>query len=70
MAKKEERTLEEMLQILDEQIAKLESDDISLEDSFHTYEEGMRLLKECNEKIDRVEKQVLQLNEDGSLTQM
>ncbi len=70
MAKKEERTLEEMLQILDEQIAKLESDDISLEESFHTYEEGMRLLKECNEKIDRVEKQVLKLNEDGSLTQM
>lgn len=70
MANKEERTLEEMLQILDEQIAKLESDDISLEESFHTYEEGMRLLKECNEKIDRVEKQVLKLNEDGSLTQM
>lgn len=70
MAKKEERTLEEMLQALDEHIQKLESDDISLEESFHEYEKGMQLLKECNEKIDRVEKQVLKLNEDGSLEEM
>lgn len=70
MAKKEERTLEEMLQALDDHIEKLGSDTISLEESFHVYEKGMQLLKECNEKIDRVEKQVLKLNEDGSLEEM
>ena len=69
-AKKEEPTLEEMLQTLDAHIRQLESDEISLEDSFHVYEKGMQLLKECNDKIDRVEKMVLELNADGSLQEM
>ena len=69
-AKKEETTMEEMLQTLDAHIRQLESDEISLEDSFHVYEKGMQLLKECNDKIDRVEKMVLELNADGSLQEM
>jgi len=68
--KKEERTLQEMLQILDEQIRALESEDISLEDSFLVYEQGMKLIKECNDKIDRVEKKVLELNAEGTLQEM
>ena len=68
--KKEELTLEEMLQLLDEHIEQLESEEISLEQSFHVYEKGMKLLKECNDKIDRVEKKVLELNADGSLSEM
>lgn len=68
--KKEECTLQEMLRTLDEQIRQLESEDISLEDSFLIYERGMKLLKECNEKIDRVEKKVLELNEEGMLQEM
>ena len=68
--KKEERTLQEMLQALDEQIRQLESEDISLEDSFAVYEQGMKLIKECNDKIDRVEKKVLELNADGVLQEM
>lgn len=67
---KEERTLQEMLQTLDEQIKALESEDISLEDSFLVYEQGMKLIKECNDKIDRVEKKVLELNADGTLREM
>lgn len=67
---KEERTLQEMLKTLDEQIRALESEDISLEDSFLVYEEGMKLVKECNDKIDRVEKKVLELNADGTLQEM
>ncbi len=67
---KEERTLQEMLKTLDEQIRALESEDISLEDSFLVYEQGMNLVKECNDKIDRVEKKVLELNADGTLQEM
>jgi len=67
---KEERTLQEMLKTLDEQIRALESEDISLEDSFLVYEQGMKLVKECNDKIDRVEKKVLELNADGTLQEM
>lgn len=68
--KKEERTLQEMLKTLDEQIRQLESEDISLEDSFLVYEQGMKLIKECNEKIDRVEKKVLEINAEGMLQEM
>ncbi|MBO4987747.1 MAG: exodeoxyribonuclease VII small subunit [Lachnospiraceae bacterium] len=68
--KKDERTLQEMLKTLDEQIRALESEDISLEDSFGIYEQGMKLIKECNDKIDRVEKKVLELNADGTLQEM
>ncbi len=68
--KKEERTLQEMLKILDEQIKQLESEDISLEESFLVYEQGMKLIKECNEKIDRVEKKVLEINAEGMLQEM
>lgn len=68
--KKEERDLQEMLKTLDEQIRALESEDISLEDSFLIYEQGMKLIKECNDKIDHVEKKVLELNAEGMLQEM
>lgn len=35
----------------------------SLEDSFKAYEEGMRIVLSCNEQIDKVEKQLIILNE-------
>ncbi len=60
-------SLEEQFEKLDGIVGDLESPDISLEDSFKKYEEGMKLLKECNAVIDRVEKKVLQIREDGSL---
>ena len=68
--KKEERSLEEMMISLEEHVKKLESEDISLEDSFHVYEEGMKLIKVCNDKIDRVEKKVMLLDDDGSLHEL
>lgn len=64
---KREVSLEESFEKLDEMLNELESPDISLEESFRVYQEGMKLLKQCNEKIDRVEKCVLKLNENGEL---
>lgn len=62
-----EMTLEQTFERLETIIARLEADDISLEDSFKVYKEGMDLIKSCNDKIDKVEKAVLKLNEDGEL---
>ena len=45
-----------------------EKDDISLEDSFKYYKEGMELLKYCNDAIDKVEKKVQKIAGDGELT--
>lgn len=64
-----ERTLEESFVQLDKMIEALESRDISLEDSFKTYQSGMELLKSCNEKIDTVEKKMQVINENGELNE-
>lgn len=61
-------TLEQDLEKLDELVKKMDSKDISLEDSFSVYEEGMKILKGANEKLDVVEKKVKVLQEDGTLT--
>ena len=45
----------------------MEEEDVSLEESFDCYEQGMKLLRACNDKIDLVEQKVLKLSEDGSL---
>lgn len=60
-----EQTIEEIFDSLQEVVQQLESEDISLEDSFALYNQGMQMLKQCNEKIDTVEKQVMMLDENG-----
>ena len=61
------KTLEESLEQLNQIIDSMNRDDISLEESFRIYKEGMELLRQCNTDIDKVEKQVLLLNEAGEL---
>lgn len=65
-----ELTLEENFERLEELAERLEEDDISLEDAFAAYSEGMKLLKTCNDQIDRVEKQVLKLTADAELEEL
>ena len=68
MEKKEEYfNLEEAFAKLEETVEVLVREDISLEESFKEYQKGMELLKKCSETIDRVEKKVLILNENGGL---
>ncbi len=61
----QELNLEEAFGMLEETVADLEREDISLEDSFLVYQRGMELLKKCNQAIDKIEKKVLILEEDG-----
>ncbi len=60
-------TLEENFKQLEEMIEKLENKEIGLEESFSLYEQGMKLLKQCNDQIDRVEKKVMVMNQNGAL---
>ncbi|HKL99652.1 MAG TPA: exodeoxyribonuclease VII small subunit [Mobilitalea sp.] len=69
MANKEIK-LEESFEKLNEIIDALEKPDISLEDSFSLYQEGMKLLKSCNESIDKVEKQLIILGENGETNEL
>ena len=65
--KEEELTLETLFTDLDEVVEKMESGDTTLEESFQLYQKGISMLKQCNEKIDLIEKQVLILEENGDL---
>ena len=55
--------LEDDFKKLEDIIECMEHEDLSLEDSFKAYEEGMRIVLSCNEQIDKVEKQLIILNE-------
>ncbi|MCR4904296.1 MAG: exodeoxyribonuclease VII small subunit [Butyrivibrio sp.] len=66
-SKTEDMSIEEAFKAVDARIKELEKDDISLEDSFKYYKEGMDLLKFCNDAIDKVEKKVQKIAGDGNL---
>lgn len=65
----EKETVETVFERLDAMLQTLESSEVGLEDSFRLYKEGMELLHACSEKIDRVEKKMLQMNQDGTFTE-
>lgn len=65
----EDFTIEESIKELDLIVQRLESREISLDDSFVMYQKGMELLRQCSGKIDTVEKKMLKINEDGGLSE-
>ncbi|MCI8830141.1 MAG: exodeoxyribonuclease VII small subunit [Lachnospiraceae bacterium] len=60
----EEITIEETFDQLEEVLKQMEAKEISLEESFACYERGMKLVKACNDKLDKVEKQIIVLSEE------
>lgn len=65
-ADKKER-LEDLMQEVEALIGRMEEEDISLDEAFDAYQQGMKKLQACNERIDRIEKQMQVLNEQGEL---
>ena len=64
-----ELSLEKAFDEIDALVAQLEQPDNTLEASFKAFEKGMQLVKYCNDCIDRVEKKVLVLSQDGELNE-
>ena len=64
-----EMSMEEAFSQLDGIVGRLESGEASLEEAFQIYQKGMELLKNCSDKIDMVEKKMLQMNKDGDLSE-
>jgi len=64
-AEQEQFRLEDAFDRIEALLTKLQDKDVTLEESFSLYQEGMGLLKLCNENIDHVEKQMLQIDEEG-----
>ena len=54
---------------LDEISARLDSEGVSLEDSLALYEEGVRLVRLCNERLEGAERRVklLRMSPDGEM---
>ena len=59
-------TIEESFASLDAIIEELQNGDLTLEESFQKYEEGMKLIKNCNTAIDKVEKKLEVINGEES----
>ncbi|WP_026504637.1 exodeoxyribonuclease VII small subunit [Butyrivibrio sp. NC3005] len=60
-------SIEDALKMVDETISSLQKEDISLEESFRRYEQGMKLLKYCNDEIEQVEQKVMKIAGDSEL---
>lgn len=68
--KNEAPSLEETFEQIEEIIDKMESQDVSLDESFLLYQQGVEKLKNCNALLDRVEKKLMVLNAEGELEEL
>lgn len=59
--------LEDVIAQVEQCITRLEDPQVSLEDSFRYYEQGIAKLKLCNEKVEQIEKKMLMINSQGDL---
>ncbi|MBE5950049.1 MAG: exodeoxyribonuclease VII small subunit [Lachnospiraceae bacterium] len=62
---KKDANLEQSMQELEQVMEALNRPEISLEESFAFYKKGMDLLLACNRAIDKVEKELMILEENG-----
>ncbi len=60
---KEKMTINEGFEKLQAIMEKMDDDSVSLEDSFNLYNEGVKLVKEINGKLDETEKKLIVINE-------
>ena len=70
MAAKKDIKFEDALLGLEESVRKLESGELTLDESIKAFEEAMKLVKICNDKLSLAEDRVRILTEgaDGSVT--
>ena len=66
---KKEISFEDALERLNEIVKALEHSDAPLDDSLKLFEEGVALVKQCNDQIDQAEAKIKQLvrSSDGTL---
>lgn len=70
MNEERQPAIEENLAEIAEIIGRMEESEVTLEQSFALYQEGIERLKQCNAQLDLVEKKLLILNAEGMLEEM
>lgn len=58
-------SFETMMERLEQLVGTLESGNLSLEESIHSFEEGMALVKRCTEVLDQAEQRIQKLTRDA-----
>ena len=69
--KDNDMNFEASMKRLDEISTSLEKENVSLEDALALYEEGVKLVRKCNEQLENAERKVkaLRLTPDGELVE-
>lgn len=57
------KSVEENFEQLEEIIKQLEDNELPLDEAFKSYESGVKLVSELNKQLDKVEKQIIILQE-------
>lgn len=67
-----EINFEEAIKKLEDEVKRLENGNMSLDESIASFEEAVKLVKICNEKLETAERKVAILTEmsDGTVTDM
>ncbi|MGE5179944.1 MAG: exodeoxyribonuclease VII small subunit [Bacteroidota bacterium] len=61
-----EPSFENMMERLEKLVGTLETGNLTLEESIHSFEEGMALVKRCNEVLDQAEQRIQKLTRDAA----
>ena len=54
----EEKNFEELMKELEDITTQLEKENLTLDESVELFEKGMKISKECNEKLENAEKRI------------
>ena len=60
--------IEDNFEQLEDIISKMQADRITLEQSFELYNKGLSLVQDCNNQIDKIEKQI-KIIEEGNINE-
>ena len=61
-----EINFEDSMESLEKIVAELEKGDLNLDDSIKKFEQGMKISKECNSKLEDAEKRITVLIEENN----
>ena len=65
--KNEKTGLEERFSMIEDILGKMEDENVTLDQSFDLYKQGIEQIEAANADLDRIEKAMLVINEDGEL---
>lgn len=63
MAEKENKSIEEKFNELEEVLKAMDSQDVGLMESFELYNKGLMMVKDLNEQLDEIEQKIEIVNE-------